>query len=113
MPHRRIIAEELAALLGVLSHPDRIRIIQELSHEEAEVSHLRQVTGIPASRLSQHLGLLRGQHILRERREGRKVLYRLENPALYAWLVAGTELLQKDRERIEALMGALEKARTG
>ncbi len=30
MPHRVLVTKELAELLGVLSHPHRIRIVEEL-----------------------------------------------------------------------------------
>ena len=34
MPHRVLVAKELAELLGVLAHPNRIRIIEELREGE-------------------------------------------------------------------------------
>lgn len=41
MPHRDIVAKELAGLLAVLAHPQRIRIIEELRRGERGVSAIQ------------------------------------------------------------------------
>jgi len=97
MPERIVAAQELAALLGVLAHPDRIRIVEELSvRGDQEVRELREHLEIPASRMSQHLTLLKRYRILREHKDGRKVLYHLQFPELARWLVGGFAFLTAD-----------------
>lgn len=41
MPHRAIVAKELAGVLGVLAHPQRIRIIEELRNGERDVTSIQ------------------------------------------------------------------------
>ena len=78
MPERIVAAQELADLLGVLAHADRIRIIEELRlRGDQEVRDLREILEIPASRMSQHLTLLKRYRVLREHKDGRKVFYHL------------------------------------
>ena len=85
--------QELADLLGVLGHPDRVRLIQELRGEERDVASLIEALGISQSRTSQHLGLLKAHHLVVARREGRRVCYRLRSEALAVWLIEGLGFL--------------------
>ncbi len=110
MPHRQVVAEEMGRFLGVLSHPDRIRIIQELRKEESEVSQLREALGISPSRLSQHLTLLKAHHILKERREGRKVVYLLRSPEIAKWLLTGMQFLNLESQHSKEVSSALDHA---
>ncbi len=110
MPHRKVIADEMAAFLSALSHPDRVRICLELQGGELEVSALRQSLQISPSRLSQHLGMLKSHHIVRERKEGRRVLYCLAMLNLGPWLMQGMEFIQQESQRVGGLVAALEQA---
>lgn len=90
MPERKITADELAEFLGVLAHGDRVRIIEELRvRGSLEVKQLRLDLDIPPARLSQHLALLRHHRILRECREGRRVIYSLREGEIADWLLEG------------------------
>lgn len=109
MPSRKAAAKELAGLLGVLSHPDRIQIIEALRLEEKDVGCLRDLLAISTSRVSQHLGLLKAHRLLDERRDGRHVYYRLTRNRLALWLLDGLEFLQDEltsNERQRAIQAA-------
>jgi DNA-binding transcriptional ArsR family regulator len=106
MPHRALVAKELAELLGVLSHPHRIRIIEELRDGEHDVNALQTALGISHSGVSQHLMVLRASRLVSERREGRHVYYQLRQPRIAGWLLEATRFLE--RETVEA--GELRKA---
>jgi DNA-binding transcriptional ArsR family regulator len=100
MPERIAAAEELARMLGMLSHPDRIRIVQLLRHNgPLEVRQIRESLNLPASRLSQHLTLLKTRRLLLERKNGRQVIYEVSEPALGDWLLQGLDLLRGDELR--------------
>ena len=59
MPNRRIVARELSGLLKVLSHPDRILIIQLLATRgEHSVGSIAETLDLPQARVSQHLAML-------------------------------------------------------
>ena len=87
MPSRVVVAKELSDIFKMLSHPDRIRLVEELRSEERDVNTLHQTLGLPATRVSQHLSLLRAHRIVEERREGRHVFYHLTQPDLADWII--------------------------
>ena len=86
MPSRVLVAKELAELFKLFSHPDRIRLVEELRGGEQVVSFLGERLDLPGTRVSQHLSLLRAHRIVEERREGRHVYYHLTNPDLAEWI---------------------------
>ncbi len=110
MPHRLLVTRELAALLAVLAHPHRIRIIAELRDGECDVKSLQAILGISHSGVSQHLMVLRAHRVVCERRQGRHVLYRLRQPGMASWLLDATEFLQQESEALE-IREAIRKTR--
>lgn len=107
MPARHIISKELAVLFGVLSHPDRVRIVEELRRGERDVNSLQELLGVSHSRTSQNLAVLRLNRIVTERRDGRHVFYRLEQPDLAAWVLEGVRFLEQGAARAEATRSAI------
>lgn len=96
MPHRVLVAQQLAVMFSVLSHPVRVRIIVELRAGELCVNSLQDILGIRQSAVSQHLALLKSHNLIKERRAGRNILYRLAMPDMAAWLVDGIKLIVPD-----------------
>ena len=111
MPHRALVSKELADFLGVLSHPHRIRIIEELRDGEHDVNSLQEALGISHSGVSQHLMLLRANRLVSERREGRRVFYQLLQPEIAGWLLEATRFLEKGAVSAEELRKAINKTR--
>lgn len=111
MPERALISKELATLFGVLSHPHRIRIVEELGSQERDVQTLQGLLGINQSGVSQHLSVLRAHRIVEERREGRHVYYHLRQPQLAAWLVNGMEFIGASPAAYEEFRTAVERVR--
>lgn len=93
MPSRKIVAQGLANVLRQVSHPDRIRVILKLQSGEQTVNELAAALDIPPTRLSQHLAVLRGIALLETEVRGQKRLYRLLQPALALWLIAGIDFI--------------------
>ena len=113
MPHRVLVAKELGDFLGVLSHPIRIRIIEELREAERDVNSLQDALGISHSGVSQHLMILRSHRLVSERREGRRVFYRLRQPEIAAWLMDAMRFLEQKTTAAMELQKAIEKTRKG
>ncbi len=113
MPHRVLVTKGLAEFLGVLSHPNRIRIIEELRDAELDVNSLQAVLGISHSGVSQHLMVLRSHRLVAERREGRRVFYHLLQPEIASWLMEATRFLEKDTAAAMELLKAIDKTREG
>lgn len=111
MPHRTLVTKELADFLGILSHPHRIRIVEELRDEEHDVNALQAALKISHSGVSQHLMVLRAHRLVAERREGRHVFYHLRQPEIARWLLDGMRFLEKGSAEADKLRLAIGKTR--
>ncbi|MGP8471757.1 ArsR/SmtB family transcription factor [Burkholderia sp. PR2] len=80
----RAAAESACALLKVLSNPDRLLLLCELSQGERCVSDLEARLDIRQPTLSQQLGVLRDNALVRTRREGKNIHYSLDSPPVIA-----------------------------
>jgi DNA-binding transcriptional ArsR family regulator len=109
MPGRALVSKQLAELFGVLAHPDRIRIIEELRCGEVDVNGLTLALGITHSRVSQQLAVLRAHRFVVERRDGRHVFYHLSHPRIAEWVLGGAEFLRADISAAEELRTALKQ----
>ncbi|MDR3543824.1 MAG: metalloregulator ArsR/SmtB family transcription factor [Desulfosporosinus sp.] len=89
-----------------LAHPTRVRILERLakSKEEVCVCELIEEFGIEQSNLSQHLSILRKQHLIESTKIGLKVLYRIKYPEVLTILEGVQEVLAKQFREGEALM---------
>lgn len=94
MPSRIRVARELADIFKLMSHPDRIRLAEELRAGEKDVNTLAEYLDLPAPRVSQHLSLLRAHRLVAERRDGRQHFYRLVQPDIADWIVDGLAFLE-------------------
>jgi DNA-binding transcriptional ArsR family regulator len=101
----------MSALLGVLAHPHRIRIIQELKGREIDVNGLQEMLGVSHSRVSQHLSIMRSHRIVMERRDGRHVFYRLREEELADWLQEGFRFLQMESDVMAEVNLAVEQSK--
>lgn len=73
------IAGQLAELFRSLSDPNRIRLISVMARGEINVGSLAQEVGISESSVSHHLRGLRQMRLVRARKDGRQVFYRLDD----------------------------------
>jgi ArsR family transcriptional regulator, lead/cadmium/zinc/bismuth-responsive transcriptional repressor len=70
---------QLAALLGLMADPTRLRIIAALDSTELCVCDLSATVGISESAASHHLKLMRELALVRTRRDGRRIYYALDD----------------------------------
>ena len=108
---RFLVTKELADMLGVLSHPHRIRIIEELRDGERDVNSLQLALGINHSGVSQHLSVLRAHRLVAERRQGRHVFYHLPQPKLARWLLGGIDFLAGSADVADNVRQAIAQVR--
>jgi len=111
MSDRTFCTRELAKLLGVLAHPERIRIVEELRNGELDVNSLQKKLEIAHSRVSQNLSILRSHRIVAERRDGRHVFYRLVQPRIAPWIAEGLDFLEREAQMNEEIRSALGRTR--
>ncbi len=76
----------LAEFFRLMSHPDRIRMVEALSTSSKDVSALADSLLLDRSRISQHLRLMRAYGIVVKRSEGRHRIYQLVQPELTKWM---------------------------
>ncbi|EGQ8139803.1 metalloregulator ArsR/SmtB family transcription factor [Vibrio cholerae] len=70
-------AEEVAELLRVMAHPERLMVLCQLTQSEMGVGQLQQGSTLSQSAFSQHLTVLRKHGIIQARKESQQVFYRL------------------------------------
>jgi ArsR family transcriptional regulator len=105
------VTQELAKIFGSLSHPDRIRLIEELRNGEKDVHTLQVAINAGQSSVSRHLTILRAQRLVAERREGRHVFYRLAHPEMANWILEGLKFIEREAHRAEEQLSAVQEAR--
>ncbi|MBV9770102.1 MAG: metalloregulator ArsR/SmtB family transcription factor [Bryobacterales bacterium] len=67
--------------LRLLADPSRLRILLLLEREELSVAELQDILGMGQSRISTHLSQLKQAGLVEDRRNGKSILYRLNQSA--------------------------------
>ena len=68
---------ELAELFRLLGEPNRLRLVVACLDRPRTVGELTEEIGVSQSLVSHHLRLLRAARLLRQKRQGKNVLYDL------------------------------------
>jgi SAM-dependent methyltransferase len=102
-------------LLRLLGDATRLRLAFLLEKSELAVAEITQITQLPQSRVSTHLGKLRDAGVLRDRREGALAYYMMNEGNMPTsvrrlWGLLGREidepLLRSDQDRCQAVLRA-------
>ena len=88
--------ERAAELFRLLGDPGRFRIVQALAEEELCVCDLAMFLGSTSSAVSHQLRLLKQARLVKNRRDGKAVYYRLDDGHVTALV---TTALDHARER--------------
>jgi ArsR family transcriptional regulator, lead/cadmium/zinc/bismuth-responsive transcriptional repressor len=103
-------AEALAATFSVLGDPTRVRLLDALAQQEMCVCELAEIVDSSESAVSHQLRLLRSLRLVRSRRSGRLVFYRLDDEHIRRLLDQGRRHIEEDAsvsgEHAEELAGA-------
>ena len=84
-------AAEIAQLFKALSDPSRVRLISVLARSEVCVHTLATLAGMSHSAVSHQLRSLRELRLVRARKAGRHVFYRLDDQHIARLFQAGVE----------------------
>ena len=71
-------------LMKVLSNPDRLMLLCQLSLGEKRVGELEEILGIVQPTLSQQLTVLRDEELVSTRRDGKNIYYQIASPQALA-----------------------------
>ena len=77
-------ADQACRLMKVLTNPDRLLILCQLTQQEKCVSELQDLLGIVQPTLSQQLTVLRKENLVTTRREGKNIYDRFSSPQALA-----------------------------
>jgi DNA-binding transcriptional ArsR family regulator len=70
--------------MKVLSNPDRLMLLCQLSLGEKRVGELEEILGIVQPTLSQQLTVLRDEELVNTRRDGKNIYYQIASPQALA-----------------------------
>ena len=74
------LLEEKANILKAIAHPVRLCILRGLSEkDEGQVSDMTNCLNMPQSTISQHVGILKKEGLLKGRRDGTNIYYSIKN----------------------------------
>ncbi|MEV5387845.1 metalloregulator ArsR/SmtB family transcription factor [Streptomyces sp. NPDC052721] len=82
------VLAEAAAAFGLLAAPARLHLMWALAQGESDVTHLADRVGGALPAVSQHLAKLKLAGLVRSRREGRRQIYRIDDPDVVALIHA-------------------------
>ena len=102
----RKLYEMKAEVLSALAHPIRVAVVELLREGEQCVCDIAERLGAERSNVSRHLAVMLRVGILRQRKEGLRMIYRLMTPCVADFLQCATTVL---RAQIEANNAALER----
>ena len=94
-----VTVERLAETFKALGDPTRVRMLSALSRAELCVCDLATLLGATEPAISHQLRLLRSLRVVRARRDGRMVFYRLDDDHI-------VRLLSQGRAHVEETGGA-------
>ena len=83
--------ERLAEIFKALGDPTRVRLLTALATAELCVCDLATLLALSESAVSHQLRLLRSLRLVRARRDGRMVFYRLDDDHIVRLLMQGRE----------------------
>ncbi|MEW6567531.1 MAG: metalloregulator ArsR/SmtB family transcription factor [Chloroflexota bacterium] len=82
------LTETQAELFGVLANSTRIRILQTIAKGELSVGEIAQEVQVSIQNTSHHLRYMRDKGLLRSRRVGQSIRYRIANPGFVQSLLS-------------------------
>ncbi len=110
-PAREVLS--LAETFRTLGDPTRVKILQALSVEELCVCDLAKLLGISESATSHQLRVLRGQKLVRYRKEGKMAFYTLDDAHIDGLMKEalrhvreGADQVQEKTERVRESAGS-------
>lgn len=99
-----------AEVCKALSNPKRLEIIYALKGGELTVGEIVARVGLPKANVSQHLGVLRSACVLKSRRQGTSVHYRIANSKIVKACALMREVLIEELEAGKKMLKGLKSA---
>ncbi len=104
------VYEEFARIFQALANPKRLHILRCLTEREKSVTEVlacKAFSGVPQSTVSQHLAALRQQGLVKARKDGTNVFYRLSNPRIADLLRLAGDLVEQKATEMQVVADTL------
>jgi rhodanese-related sulfurtransferase/DNA-binding transcriptional ArsR family regulator len=95
---------QFAEMAKALGHAHRLEILELLAQGERSVESLAERAGLMIGNASQHLRLMRQAGLLVSRREGKRILYRLSDPAVLDLTAALHRLAERNLGEVKSVL---------
>lgn len=87
--------EEVAELFKVFGDSTRLRIMQALFDSELCVQDIAEALDMTQSAISHQLKILKNSHLVKSRREGKQIMYALDDDHVRTIIAMGTEHIEE------------------
>lgn len=95
---------QFAAMAKALGHAHRLEILELLAQGERSVESLAERAGLTVGNASQHLRLMRQAGLLVSRRDGKRIFYRLSDPAVLDLTAALHRLAERNLSEVKSVL---------
>ena len=95
---------QFAEMAKALGHAHRLEILELLAQGERSVESLAERAGLSIGNASQHLRLMRQAGLLVSRRDGKRILYRLSDPAVLDLTAALHRLAERNLGEVKSVL---------
>lgn len=96
--------EQLALVARAVGHEHRLEILEQLGQGERSVETLTERTGLSVANTSQHLQQLRRAGVIKSRRDGKRVFYRLSDDSVVFLLSALRTLAERNLAEVQQVV---------
>ena len=88
-------ADELAELFKVFGDPTRLRVLSVLIDGELCVQDIADSLDMTQSAISHQLKILKNSHLVKSRREGKQIMYALDDDHVRTIIAMGMEHIEE------------------
>jgi rhodanese-related sulfurtransferase len=108
---KQLLYEQFAEVAKALGHGHRLEILELLAQGERSVEALAERAGLTLANASQHLRLMRRAGLLTSRRDGKRILYGMSDPAVLALAAALRRVGERNVAAVRDVVGGYFHAR--
>ena len=101
---------------NAVAEPKRRHILETIGTRELSVNEIVELLGWPQPMVSKHLAVLKQVGLVRERREGRRRLYRVNVEKLkpiYDWITPFERYWSESFDRLDEVLQVIQKKEKG
>ena len=109
-PKQRVFAH-FAGVAKALGHARRLEILELLAQGERSVETVAAQARLSVANTSQHLRLMRTAGLLASRRDGKRILYRLSDPAVLDLIASVQRVGERTLAEVREVVGSYFEAR--